>query len=71
MKTKPSTAQLADDGLNETEIAIITVGVAIGIIVVIFFIVVCCHWKYSRNYAPKPKKKPRSDPVQRQLTGKQ
>lgn len=70
MTTKSSSAKDADDSLNETEIAIITVGVAIGIIVIIFFIVVCCHWKYSRNYAPKPKKKPRNDPVQKQLTGK-
>lgn len=69
IRTKPSSAKDADESLNDTEIAIITVGVAIGIIVIIFFIVVCCHWKYSRNYAPKPKKKQRNDHVQRQMTG--
>lgn len=71
IRTNQSDALVADESLDETEIAIITVGVAIGVIVLIFVIVVCCHWKYSRNYAPKPKKpKQRTDPVQRQLTGR-
>lgn len=50
---------------------IISISVLLGIIALVVLIVFCCHWKYSRNYAPKPVKKKRTDPVQRQSTGKE
>jgi len=54
---------------DNDQVVIISISVLIGVIVFILILVFCCHWKYSRNYRPKPVKKKRTDPVQRQSTG--
>ena len=54
---------------DNDEIVIISISILIGVITLIVLMVFCCHWKYSRNYRPKPVKKKRTDPVQRQSTG--
>ncbi|XP_066935381.1 receptor-type tyrosine-protein phosphatase delta-like [Clytia hemisphaerica] len=50
---------------EDDEVVIISISVLIGVIAFIIILVFCCYLKYSRNYAPKPVKKKRTDPVQR------
>lgn len=47
----------ADTGLDGDDIALMTAGIAIGLIALIFCLICICHYKYSLKYAPKPPKK--------------